>query len=406
MHYAVPRALHSHNLLERLFTDAVSPVVNRRLGDLLFSLGIGRWNLLRKWLDRQPTGIPREKVTAFQCLGIDYALRLRLARNREQSLRAFLWAGRAFGHKVISTELRNAEAVYVYNSAGLEILQYAGRRGLFRALEQTIVPIAVERELLAHEHARWPDWEHADASGEMTQEYAERELQEWRNADLVLCGSQFVIDGISACGGPWDKCLVVPYGVEPLPLHACSVPSRKNLNVLFMGTVCLRKGIPYLYRAASLLSKTRFHIRVVGPSVLTRDAQSELSRAVDVFGPVPRSQTIDHYGWADILVLPSICEGSATVSYEALSAGIPVIATASAGTVVRDGIDGFIIPSRDPEAIASRLELLARDRVLLDQMRHQARARAVEYSLDRYGANLVAALECRWPALRGRSCPV
>jgi glycosyltransferase involved in cell wall biosynthesis len=76
---------------------------------------------------------------------------------------------------------------------------------------------------------------------------------------------------------------------------------------------------------------------------------------------VTRQEVRRHYQWADVFVFPSLCEGSAMVTYEALAAGLPVITTPNAGSVVRDGVDGFIVPIRDAEAIAAKLDLLARD---------------------------------------------
>jgi len=100
----------------------------------------------------------------------------------------------------------------------------------------------------------------------------------------------------------------------------------------------------------------------------------------------------EHYAWADVFLLPSICEGSATVCYEALAAGLPVVTTENAGSVVRDGIDGFIVPIRDAAAVVARLETLDRDRPLLESMARAARERAREFTLEKYGERLLAAL--------------
>lgn len=72
-------------------------------------------------------------------------------------------------------------------------------------------------------------------------------------------------------------------------------------------------------------------------------------------GRVPRAEMKDLYNWADVFVLPSICEGSAMVTYEALLAGIPTITTDNSGSIVRDGIDGAIVPIREIDAIANQL---------------------------------------------------
>jgi glycosyltransferase involved in cell wall biosynthesis len=100
----------------------------------------------------------------------------------------------------------------------------------------------------------------------------------------------------------------------------------------------------------------------------------------------------EHYAWADVFLLPSICEGSATVCYEALAAGLPVITTENAGSVVRDHTEGFIVPIRDASAIVERLETLHRDRALVESMSRAALERSRDFTVKKYGERLLAAL--------------
>jgi glycosyltransferase involved in cell wall biosynthesis len=111
---------------------------------------------------------------------------------------------------------------------------------------------------------------------------------------------------------------------------------------------------------------------------------------VETVGPVPRSAVADEYARADVFCLPSLCEGSATVVYEALAAGLPVITTPNAGSIVRDGREGFIVPVRDAEAIASRIDELASDDALRQEMARAARERSRYGSLDAYARRLLA----------------
>ncbi|MCK4375945.1 MAG: glycosyltransferase family 4 protein, partial [Candidatus Brocadiae bacterium] len=113
---------------------------------------------------------------------------------------------------------------------------------------------------------------------------------------------------------------------------------------------------------------------------------------VEVVGPVPRDEVMMHYRWADVFCLPSICEGSATVTYEALAAGLPVVTTSNTGSIVRDGVEGFIVPIRDSDAIADALARLLKDRQLLRDMSQAALDRSAYGSLDAYGERLVSAL--------------
>ena len=92
----------------------------------------------------------------------------------------------------------------------------------------------------------------------------------------------------------------------------------------------------------------------------------------------------------DVLLLPSLFEGYALVISEALSQGLPVIATPNSGATesVRDGLEGFIIPIRDSHAIAQKLSLLNFDRDLLFNMRHSCISRASELNWLHYEMRL------------------
>src|SRR5690606_7175785 len=114
------------------------------------------------------------------------------------------------------------------------------------------------------------------------------------------------------------------------------------------------------------------NFRMVGPCFVAQPCRDELRAALDLRGAVPRAEIMDHYAWADLFLLPSVCEGSATVVYEALAAGLPVITTPNAGSVVRNGADGFIVEPGNVEAICRSLRLLNEDRALLEAMSRQA----------------------------------
>jgi glycosyltransferase involved in cell wall biosynthesis len=93
----------------------------------------------------------------------------------------------------------------------------------------------------------------------------------------------------------------------------------------------------------------------------------------------------DVFQQADVFVFPSLAEGSALVTYEAMASGLPVVVTFNAGSVARDGEDGFIIPARNPKAIAESLERLRADDRLRKKMGEAARERVDMFTWKRYG---------------------
>ncbi len=97
------------------------------------------------------------------------------------------------------------------------------------------------------------------------------------------------------------------------------------------------------------------------------------------------------------VLLPSLCEGSATAVYEALAAGLPVICTPNTGSVVRHGIDGYIVPIRDVHETAQILRQLADNPALLARMSESARERVL---ISPYRA-MANGWSQRWPVTTG-----
>ncbi len=388
MHYAVPRLLAKAGVLERLYTDICAAKGWPRL-----LRGIPEFwcpGPLKRLRDRIPEGVPRERITSFTMFGLRYAKRLKMARNEGERTAAYLWGGKTFTSLILEEGISNADGIYVFRSAGLELLEHARREGKKAFMEQPIAPKESERRLLREEHERHGEWEDAPGQNTYASEYATREKKEWQQSDLIFCGSDFVRDEIDRNGGPVERCAVVPYGVDLGidPEETRRAPESK-LRVLTVGTVGLRKGTPYILRAAQKCASIA-SFRVVGGIDARDTVRTRLAEHVDLTGRIPRSKVRKHYRWADVFLLPSICEGSATVTYEAMAAGLPVICTPNTGSIIRDGRDGFIVPIRNADAISEKVNELASNRNLREKMSHQARVRYEEAgSLESYRERLV-----------------
>ena len=401
MHYAVPRLLQQEGRLAHLYTDICAVKGWPRALNLVPAPF--RSVQMRRLLGRTPLGVPRSRITAFTAFGRQYAQRLRRAATPSDTTSTVIWAGRTFCKKIIGCGLGDAAAVYTFNNAGLELLQHARERGRFTVMEQTIAPKQIECDWLRGEHEKFPDWEPAPAQDRFLNEFIAREADEWQAADVIICGSEFVREGIAQCGGPVHRCKVVPYGVDSFFRATERTPHHGPLRVLTVGAIGLRKGSPYVLAAARQLRQGAT-FRMVGQIKARPNAVAQLREAVELAGPVPRSEMLAHFQWADVFLLPSLCEGSATAAYEALACGLPVIATPNTGTIVRDGVEGFIVPTRDVGGIVKSLEKLVNDRNFLREMSKKARQRSTEFNFSVYRTNLLAALSPakRTPSLNER----
>jgi glycosyltransferase involved in cell wall biosynthesis len=398
MHYAVPRILHEAGRLNGFYTDIcankgflrILNVVPKKL----------RKGGFAKLLSRHPTGVPTRMSHSFPMLGLEYKRRLRAARTREDALRVHLWMGNAFCERVLKKAGRSWTGAYVFNSAGLQILEACRATNALGCLEQCSSPRLKELRLLREESERWHEWGSSLEVSNADVDYANVEKKEWATASRILCPSEFVRNGLIEEGADPAKIHLVPYGVD-IPVGSRRWledgkrrTSRGNspLRVLVAGQVCLQKGSQYVYEAAALLGSNALFRLVGSIAGVPEQVLRKLRLRLEFLGPMPRSAMTEQYDWADVFLLPSLCEGSATVTYEALAHGLPVICTPNTGSVVRDGGEGFIVPVRDAAAIAERIERLAHDVELRTQMAANARARAAEFTVAEYGRRLLAAL--------------
>jgi glycosyltransferase involved in cell wall biosynthesis len=106
-------------------------------------------------------------------------------------------------------------------------------------------------------------------------------------------------------------------------------------------------------------------------------------------GQVPRALVAEEFRRADVFVLPTICDSFGIVLVEAMAMGVPVITTPNCGDVVRDGVEGFVVPPRDSRTLAERIRQVVEDRDLRERMSQRARERVQEFSLASYSARLV-----------------
>lgn len=200
----------------------------------------------------------------------------------------------------------------------------------------------------------------------------ERELTEYEECDVIFVPSRFVQRSFVDSGVAAAKLRVVPYGVD-LEMFSPAPKDDKIFRIIYVGEISVRKGIHYLLEAVSRFSEKEVEVWLIGTS--SPEAQALLKRRAGrfrYFGVLPRAELYRYYSQGSVFVIASIEEGLALVQAQAMACGLPVIATANTGAedLFSEGIEGFIVPIRDPDAIAERIARLLRrpdDREMMAQ---------------------------------------
>ena len=218
--------------------------------------------------------------------------------------------------------------------------------------------------------------------------------RELARADLILCPSTFVRDTMIANGLPEAKCFVNPFGVNTSVFKPrIRVPDKPRF--VAVGTVCVRKGHQYLFRAFEKVKRRCPDAELICVGDIKTDFRLEQPRWTGTFTHIP---SLEHHELAKLLatctafVFPSCEEGFARVIPEAMAAGLPIIASHESGatTLVDDGVEGLIICAQDTDHIAEAMIKIALDGELNNRMGEAAyRKGAISNTWQDYGDRLL-----------------
>ena len=398
LHYAMARAIKRAGMLAGLYTDWYNDG-SFQARALLRVAGALRPDLAGRMRERgcaelRGVAIFDHKISSLIGQGI-----IRWA-GWENPLPRLIW--RFQGWKTLScTPLAKGSAAvdavlaiaFMLGPAACRRLQ---RRGIRVVADQPIAAVGEGIRQCDLAAQRWPGWEaaHGGRGGaEAVLRWARAEAALFSAVDHLTCASGYVRDSTVAAGVAPEKISVVPYPADTAAYVALDRSGRTGaVTVGFVGAVGLRKGAPWFLEVAKRCDAKLVKFVMVGAVQVTDYGREQLRERVELVGPVPRSEVAGWLGRFDIFLFPSTCEGSAGAVMEAMATGLPIIASPNSGTVVRDGVEGWIVPYDQPEIMAQRVMELAKDGEKRVAMGRAARRRAEQFDIDYYGRELAALL--------------
>ena len=220
--------------------------------------------------------------------------------------------------------------------------------------------IRVQDTLLRDEHEKWG----MPFSGVDPRTIA-REESEYAEADIITVPSIFAYRSFIEQGIAAKKLRLLPYGVNVSRFQSVAKPAEGRFDVLYVGAMSLQKGIQYLVQAYKKLNHAKKSLTLIGaPSpelIALLQARHLWPADIRVLGHVPQAELKNSMSRSHVLVLPSIQDGFGMVMAQAMACACPVIASTNTGgeDLFTDGDEGFIVPIRDVNALASRLQFLA-----------------------------------------------
>lgn len=383
--YQVPLALAEGDLLGKLVTDIYWPAdrawFQRTAGALLPSDVVSK----RFCAELGSSRVTRSSFAAGASFLTHSVPGVNLNRSKDGAL----------GRKARKIALDSHEALLCYSYYASDA--FRDGKGLpYRFLFQVHPhPRSVRREL--REELECVPAARASLEAELELSLSSAAFERLAAEPLLANGwvvaSTYTARTLAEYGVPFEAIHVVPYGVDGayFPERARSAQPPGSFTVAYVGRMVQRKGLSYLLDA--LRSIGRQHVKAVlcGRGFIDRDLLARYDDLdLDIRAGVSDAELVKILHGCDVCALPSLAEGFGHVILEAMSCGLPVIATphTCAPDVIQDGVQGFIVPTRDPRAIEDKLAWGVEHRGQLAEMGGLAAARARQFTWQRFRATL------------------
>ncbi|MEH2295149.1 glycosyltransferase family 4 protein [Nostoc sp.] len=304
------------------------------------------------------------------------------------------WVYASLDRHVAKHHLQGLAAVYAYEDGAATTFKIAKQQGILCLYDLPILFYRMAREIQQEEAERFPA---LSASLQAVREpdwKLRRKEQEVALADHIFVASSITQQSLLREGVSPDKITVIPYGA-PIDYFQPQPKLDQTFRALFVGRVGVRKGVHYLVKAWEELQLPQAELMLVGVNEFPETWLSQLPDGVNYIPSVPHTTLNQYYSNANVFVFPSLVEGFGLVLLEAMACGIPVITTPNTAgpDILTDGVEGFIIPIRDVEALKEKLEWCYSHPQELVEMGRSARRKAEELNWGMYCQRLASRVQ-------------
>lgn len=334
------------------------------------------------------SGIPRKKIRSVVIAEILRRSWKKLPYSIQQFYNPQYFITEVFD-RVGSVFIREADIFTGLASLSLHGMRAAKKRGAVTVIERGNSHILDQERILSEEYERFGlKMQLSDPR------LVEKELKEYEETDYIYVPSLFVKRSFLQRGFPEKKLIHIPFGVD-LSFFK-KIPKEDDVfRVVFVGGMLLRKGVHYLLRAFAELNLPNAELMLLGS--LNEEIKPFFKKYEGTFryvGHISRNELYTYYSQGSVFVILSIEEGLALVQPQAMACGLPVICTTNTGgeDIVRNGIDGFVIPIRDIDVLKEKLVYLYNHPEICRAMGESARERVASgFTWNDYGEKLFAA---------------
>ncbi|MBB6479261.1 glycosyltransferase family 4 protein [Spirochaeta isovalerica] len=286
---------------------------------------------------------------------------------------------RSFSEWCFFMSLQKGDIVYLWPNASLKLYYKLKTSGFIIVSERINTLLQTSHQILNKEYNRLGITPQEPFS---TEEIAE-ELECMNLSDYIFSPSPSVTESILRVGISQSKILQVSYGLEEdeIIYNENYKSSKTTITALFVGTICLRKGVHLLL---SSWEKANVNARLIFIGNISHEIANLFSTSIKNLHNIEHIGFVDdlnpYYKGADFMILPSLEEGSPLVTYLALGAGLPsIVSPMGSGGIIQDDVEGFVIDPFNENEFVSAIQMMVNNSEIRNKMAQNSVNKAKDY---------------------------
>jgi glycosyltransferase involved in cell wall biosynthesis len=331
--------------------------------------------------------------------GTEYSeiLRVIAARYTNDIIADYIWEWSEHRFdKWVSKKLdKTIDLLHTYENAGLFSMQRAKDLGIKIIYEQPSIHYKYYNNIIAHQIEEFPELITDSiriSQHQKSERRFERKDRELCLSDKIICNSTFTKNTLINGGIAENKIGVIPLGF-PLNCEFKKTHVNKKLIFMYAGNLTIGKGIHLLIEAWKKIGipATEAELWLFGKNSLPKILLNNIPSNIFFFGNVPHDYLMDKYEQADVFIFPTLADGFGMVITEAMSKGLPVIATTNcaAPDIVDNLKEGFIVDPGNVDALIDKIIWCIDNRSDLRGMGHNAFSKAQQYGWEAYRKKII-----------------
>ncbi|MDB4927009.1 glycosyltransferase family 4 protein [Mucilaginibacter sp.] len=317
------------------------------------------------------------------------------------------WAELSFDRWVADQLTSAIDVVHTYEHAALATLKKASELNLFSVYEQPSQHHTFFSTIAKQQIVLYPELSSASSEllvNKKADKRNKRRDEELSLASLVLCNSTFTQKTLVAGGVDTGRISIIPLSFPPVADITRLQSNHKPMVFLYAGNQSLRKAAHILYRAwrECNFTASEAELWLIGKMVLPEHLRSDLPGKVIIKENIPHSELMELYKKANVFVLPTLADGFGMVVTEAMSQGLPVIASENScgPDIINHMKDGWIIPAANVDVLAKQMQWCVAHPSEVALFGNAAMQKAKGYQWAQYRQKLAETVFDKWQQFR------